>query len=89
MKTNDVTGRVGPGDVGEDGEHLFIAMELLEGEGWPIDDYRSVCHTIGREITWDPGGSGLAVDVDHDGALVVETDLERLTLHSGAVRHVR
>lgn len=64
-------------------------MELLDGEGWPIDEYRSVCRTIGRDITWDPDGSGLAVDVDHDGALVLETDLGRVTLHSGAVRHVR
>jgi biotin-(acetyl-CoA carboxylase) ligase len=57
--------------------------------GGPIDEYRSVCTTIGQEITWEPGGSGRAVDISSDGALVVETVSGRETIHSGAVSHVR
>lgn len=64
-------------------------MELIDGEAWPIDDYRAVCLTIGRDISWEPDGSGRAIDVDEDGALVVETDSGQVTLRSGAVRHVR
>ena len=64
-------------------------MELIDGHGWPIDEYRSVCTTIGQEITWEPGGSGRAVDISSDGALVVETVSGRETIHSGAVSHVR
>jgi BirA family biotin operon repressor/biotin-[acetyl-CoA-carboxylase] ligase len=56
---------------------------------WPIDVYRRLCTTIGCEITWEPDGSGRAVDVDPTGALVVETASGRELLTSGAVTHVR
>jgi BirA family transcriptional regulator, biotin operon repressor / biotin---[acetyl-CoA-carboxylase] ligase len=62
---------------------------LLEQPGWPADDYRSACDTIGREITWEPGGRGRAVDVTDEGALVVDVDGDRREISSGAVRHVR
>ncbi|HSM43885.1 MAG TPA: biotin--[acetyl-CoA-carboxylase] ligase [Acidimicrobiia bacterium] len=64
-------------------------MEAIEDAGWPIDAYRDVCDTIGRDITWEPDGSGRAVDVAPDGALLVETSHGIESLHSGAVRHVR
>lgn len=64
-------------------------MELIEAEGWPIDEYRRACTTIGRDIDWEPEGSGHAVEVTDDGALIVETPGGRETIHSGAVRHVR
>lgn len=64
-------------------------MEAIDDAGWPIDDYRDVCDTIGRDITWEPDGSGRAVDVAPDGALLVETSHGIESLHSGAVRHVR
>lgn len=64
-------------------------MELLDGDGWPIDAYRDVCITLGREITWEPGGEGRAVDIAADGALVVETRSGEESIYSGAVRHVR
>lgn len=56
---------------------------------WPIDSYRRLCTTIGREITWEPIGSGRAVDVDPSGALIVETPSGRTRLTSGAVTHIR
>jgi BirA family biotin operon repressor/biotin-[acetyl-CoA-carboxylase] ligase len=64
-------------------------MRLIDGEGWPIEEYRSRCDTLGRRLTWEPEGAGQAVDLASDGGLVVETPEGRLTIHSGAVRHVR
>lgn len=64
-------------------------VAMIDDEGWPIDEYRKACVTIGRPITWDPDGSGTAVDVSNDGALLVETEDGRRPLYSGAVRHVR
>ncbi len=63
--------------------------ELIEDEGWPFEEYRSVCVTIGREITWDAGGPARAVDIAEDGGLVVETADGVEILYSGAIRHVR
>lgn len=66
-------------------------LALVESglDQWPIDTYRRLCTTIGREITWEPAGSGLAVDIDPSGALLVETDSGRMRLTSGAVTHIR
>lgn len=84
-----------PDDPGN-GRHAEIgalwAAELMcfmDGESWPLEEYRASCSTIGREITWEPGGRGIAVDVGDDGALVVDTDDGRRSLHSGAVTHIR
>lgn len=64
-------------------------MRLLGETGWSRGEYLAACATVGREISWDPGGTGRAVDVDDDGGLVVETSEGRKVLHSGAVRYVR
>ena len=78
------------------GLHLQVAgiwaaelMRLIEEDGWPVDEYRSLCSTLGKEITWEPEGRGTAVDITGEGALVVEVSGERETLSSGAVRHLR
>jgi BirA family biotin operon repressor/biotin-[acetyl-CoA-carboxylase] ligase len=55
---------------------------------WGRSEYSSLCQTIGTEITWE-GGAGVAVDVDDEGRLLVETDEGIRFLTSGAVRHVR
>jgi BirA family biotin operon repressor/biotin-[acetyl-CoA-carboxylase] ligase len=68
------------------GAELF---SLIEEDGWPMEEYRSLCDTLGREITWEPHGAGRAIDVDPGGGLVVETDSRRETLVSGAIRHLR
>jgi BirA family biotin operon repressor/biotin-[acetyl-CoA-carboxylase] ligase len=73
-------------------ERWAEALLLLTGAGpdrWPIDTYRRLCSTIGRAITWEPNGSGCAIDVDPTGALIVETASGRELLTSGAVTHVR
>lgn len=65
-------------------------MRLIDADGWPLDEYRSTCATLGEEISWDPGGSGRAVDVASDGGLIVEmADGETRTLYSGRVSLVR
>lgn len=64
-------------------------MELVESDGWPVADYRSSCVTLGKEITWEPGGRGRAIDVADDGALVVDTDSGVEKIYSGAIRHIR
>lgn len=66
-------------------------LAMVDGgpDAWPIETYRRLCTTIGREITWEPNGSGRAVDVDPSGALIVESGSARERLTSGAVSHVR
>lgn len=59
-------------------------------EEWPRQAYRNRCVTLGRSITWEPAGAGVALDVAGDGSLVVETDLgDVVHLRSGEVHHVR
>ena len=66
-------------------------LQMIEAgpKGWPIDAYRRLCTTLGCDITWEPNGSGRAIDVDRSGALIVDTPSGRERLTSGAVAHVR
>lgn len=64
-------------------------MRLVDAAGWPVEEYRALCQTLGREITWQPDGVGRAVGIADDGGLVVETSLGPITIYSGAVRYVR
>ena len=70
------------------------AEELLSLTGggtprWPREEYRRDCATLGREITWLPGGRGRAVDVNEDGGLVVETARGTIVLTAGEIKEVR
>ena len=51
--------------------------------------YTELCSTIGMHISWRPEGSGRAIAIDHDGALVVATDDGSVVLRSDEVSHVR
>jgi BirA family biotin operon repressor/biotin-[acetyl-CoA-carboxylase] ligase len=64
-------------------------LRLVEGSGWPIDEYRAVCVTLGKEITWEPDGRGTAVDVNEEGELIVEQGGRRRSINSGVIRHLR
>jgi hypothetical protein len=64
-------------------------MRLVDADGWPLDEYRSLCSTLGKTISWEPEGRGNAVDVAGDGGLVVEVSGIRQTLTSGSIRHLR
>lgn len=69
-------------------ESLLSAVDGSSNH-WPREEYRRRCTTIGRRITWDPDGAGTAVDVDADGALVVESDRGEVRVSAGTVRQVR
>ncbi|MDH3463028.1 MAG: biotin--[acetyl-CoA-carboxylase] ligase [Acidimicrobiia bacterium] len=62
---------------------------LIESAGWPIEEYRAMCQTLGRDISWEPNGRGLAAGVTAQGALLVETQGGIRELFAGAIRHVR
>jgi len=51
---------------------------------WPRTEYERASVTLGQEVHWD-AGTGTAVGIAADGALVVESDGERIDLHSGEV----
>jgi hypothetical protein len=48
-----------------------------------------MCVTLGKEVAWEPEGSGRAVDVTGEGELVVDGPRGRSIVRSGAVRHLR
>jgi BirA family transcriptional regulator, biotin operon repressor / biotin---[acetyl-CoA-carboxylase] ligase len=70
------------------------ATDLLDrfaaGPGaWGRDEYVDHCSTIGRDVTWVPGGRGRAESIDELGGLVVATPGGEVVLRAGAVAHVR
>jgi BirA family transcriptional regulator, biotin operon repressor / biotin---[acetyl-CoA-carboxylase] ligase len=56
---------------------------------WGRGEYVNLSVTLGRRITWEPGGAGTAVDIDETGALVVETETGTERLVAGEIRHIR
>ena len=64
-------------------------LRMVDGSGWPVDEYRTACVTLGREITWEPDGRGIAVDVNEAGELIVDQGGLRRPLNSGVIRHLR
>jgi biotin-(acetyl-CoA carboxylase) ligase len=67
----------------------FVAQAdalALEGPASTLAQLRPVCVTLGRKVAWEKG-SGVAVDVAEDGALVVEkVDGARERIVAGDVR---
>jgi BirA family biotin operon repressor/biotin-[acetyl-CoA-carboxylase] ligase len=82
-------------DPGDEAHALIAGLwaaelfALVEAEGWPMDEYRRLCETIGRLVTWEPDGAGRAVDISPEGGIIVEIDGRRETITSGTVSHVR
>lgn len=76
---------------GADRERLAAAMldQLIAGlPAAPahLDDYRAHCLTLGRRVRYacgDQSGEGLAVDIDGEGALIVDTAGGRIRLAAG------
>jgi BirA family biotin operon repressor/biotin-[acetyl-CoA-carboxylase] ligase len=64
-------------------------LQLVTVEGWPVEEYREACETLGSPITWEPDGSGIAIDVNDHGELLVERGGERHVINSGVIRHLR
>ncbi|MXZ07308.1 MAG: biotin--[acetyl-CoA-carboxylase] ligase [Acidimicrobiia bacterium] len=70
------------------------AGELLEMVSrpvdlWPHEEYRRLCSTLGRLITWVPDGRGRAVTVSPQGGLEVATARGPVTLTAGEVTELR
>lgn len=58
----------------------------------PLARYRAACVTLGRDVTVDTASGvvqGIAVDLDANGSLVIETDTGRVALSAGDVATVR
>jgi BirA family transcriptional regulator, biotin operon repressor / biotin---[acetyl-CoA-carboxylase] ligase len=57
-----------------------------------LTTYREACVTLGREVEVSfPDGTsrqGLAVDLDREGRLVIDTGEQRLAVNAGDVRHL-
>ena len=66
---------------------LVARVEAWERDGSAplLRDVRAACSTLGKEVEWE-GGEGRAVDVDDDGALVVESQGARRRVVVGDVR---
>lgn len=60
-----------------------------DASSWGLEEYRIRCRTIGREILWNPHGTGTAVDIAADGGLIVDADGETRVLRSGEVWEIR
>jgi BirA family biotin operon repressor/biotin-[acetyl-CoA-carboxylase] ligase len=69
-------------------EHLLSVADGDAGN-WGHHAYAAVCVTLGRRVTWEPSGRGLAVAVTADGGLEVETDAGPAVLRSGEVHTLR
>lgn len=72
--------------------HLAAVLAGWEAGEDPRPGYRALCGTLGRAVTVHlPGGpvDGTAVDVDPEGALVVDTPAGRRTFVAGDVEHLR
>lgn len=73
--------------------HAWAARLLALVRGLPASfdrlRYTELCATIGTDITWEPGGSGRAIGIDSDGALVVTASDGSVVLRSDEVSHVR
>ena len=78
-----------PGWVAKRWADGFLARMARGSGGWGREEYSSVCSTLGRQVTWEPDGSGTAVAIDGDGGLVVSTCGGEVVLDSGEVSEVR
>jgi len=52
--------------------------------GWPRAAYESASVTLGRKVSWEDG-SGTAVAIADNGALLVERNGDQIELHAGEV----
>jgi BirA family biotin operon repressor/biotin-[acetyl-CoA-carboxylase] ligase len=72
-----------------------LAQRLPSGlDGEAVEEYRSRCHTLGRQVSFTVGGDamvGTAIDIDAEGGgLLVRLDGgETIHVTSGEVGHVR
>ena len=73
---------------------IASALSELSAEKSVLDEYRSICLTLGSSVRIDgigkdPPVEGIAVDIDDSGRLVVQTSKARRTVSSGECLHLR
>jgi BirA family biotin operon repressor/biotin-[acetyl-CoA-carboxylase] ligase len=80
-------------DAAAEMAHSFAGSLLARMEVHPDDwgrlEYIEACTTLHRRVTWEPRGEGDAIDIDFDGALIVETPTGLRRLLSAEVHTVR
>jgi biotin-(acetyl-CoA carboxylase) ligase len=82
--------RSDPGnEVGALISKTWVDSVFASGGQWVREAYLEACATLGATLTWDPDGSGIAVDIDERGGLVVSTANGSTTLRSGEVTTIR
>jgi len=64
-------------------QSLLMLLEVGPSD-WPRGEYEDASVTLGEDVQWN-AGSGRAVGIAVDGALVVRSDGEDVELHSGEV----
>ena len=75
--------------VAEQWAEVFLQRIEAGPTDWGRDEYLARCTTIGRPIEWDPDGSGIAIGIGDDGALLIDSQAGEVALYAGAVRNVR
>ena len=63
----------------------FLELMTRPPNAWGVDEYRRACVTLGHRVSY-AAGSGTAVGISGDGALLVETDGGIVVVDSGEVR---
>ncbi len=58
-------------------------------ERWGRGRYLELSATVGKTVTWEPGGEGKAVGIGDDGSLIVDTAIGTRHLIAGEIRHLR
>ncbi len=70
---------------------LYYEKHIIRDEPF-IDQYRALCVTIGKQITFMQNGitkKATAIDVNENGELIaIDTDSNRFTIRSGEVKHI-
>lgn len=77
-------------ELAADFARAMLRRALGPSEPWGRSRYRAICSTLGRRISWEPEGEGVATDIDQLGRLVVRTGPGvEVALSSGEISHLR
>lgn len=80
-----------PTDPGPDAARILAAawasrfFDRVLAAAWDREEYRAASVTLGKHVAYERG-SGIAVDIAADGALLVDTGDEIIAVHAGEVR---
>lgn len=63
----------------------FLERMSRSPDAWGVDEYRRACITVGHHVSY-PSGTGTAIGISNEGALLVETSDGVVAIDSGEVR---